>query len=526
MTSRSIPHHLAAIPITIIVAALAFGLCASASWAANRARPDFNGDGFADLAIGDPDEDLNVGQEAGLVHVVYGSAGGLTATNSQVWGLNSPGIQGTAAAFDLFGAALAWGDFDGDGFDDLAIGAFGQDVNSLDFAGAVHVLYGSPQGLRAVGDQVWTESSPGIVNVPHAEDEFGHALAAGDFDGDGFDDLAIGVWQKDIDAAVDGGAVHVLYGSHHGLRAAGNQFWNADRAGIVGQAQSGDLFGAALATGDFNGDGFADLAVGIPGRKISDADGAGAVQILYGSSQGLRAQHNQLWSQDSPGILRSSQALDGLGTKLAGGDFDGDGFADLAIALPNKDIGSSADAGGVMVLYGSPNGLKAHRNQFWCESSSGLPGAADPGDNFGAALAVGDFNGDGRDDLAIGITGKTIGAAAQAGAVLVLVGSHQGLRAAGAQLLSENTPGIQQTAQAGDEFGHALTAGDFNGNGRTDLAIGVPYKDVGGTADAGIVHVLFGRASGIGVSGDQVWDQETLGSGETSEVGDEFGDYM
>jgi len=428
--------------------------------------------------------------------------------------------------FDLLGVSLAWGDFDGDGFDDLAMGAFGEDVDGVDFAGAVHVLYGSPNGLRAIGDQRWTQNSSDIANDAEDSDQFGQALAAGDFDGDGFDDLAIGVWRQSIGGVDLAGAVHVLYGSHAGLRATNSQFWHQNRTGILGDAEYGDQFGGALAAGDFNGDGFADLAVGAPGQSINGHAGAGAVQVLYGSHNGLRASHNQIWSQDSPGIGGTAQDGDGFGTVLKRGDFNGDGFDDLAIGIPGKDVAGAIDSGAIAVIYGSESGLRTTADQQWSESTSGLSMVSDAGDNFGAAMAVGDFDHDGRDDLAIGIRNKTVDGVPAAGAVLVLFGTHHGLKSASHQLLTQNSPGIADAAEDTDRFGFSLSSADFDGDGFADLAIGVPYEDIDGVENAGAVQILFGKSTGLGVVGDQFLDQQIPGVGDEIEAGDEFGDYM
>jgi hypothetical protein len=134
-------------------------------------RADFNGDSRADLAIGAPREN----DASGVVHVLYGSPTGLTASGSQLWSQDSPGIAGVAEPFDQFGWALATGDFNGDGRTDLAVGAYSEN----DFAGVVQVLYGSPTGLTAAGSQLWSQDSPGIIGVAESTDFFGGALAAG-----------------------------------------------------------------------------------------------------------------------------------------------------------------------------------------------------------------------------------------------------------------------------------------------------------------------------------------------------------
>ena len=132
--------------------------------------------------------------------------------------------------------------------------------------------------------------------------QFASALASGDFNNDGFDDLALGVRGEDIGAVANAGAVNVLRGSGAGLTAAGDQIWHQDSAGILDVAESGDAFGSALAVGDFNNDGFDDLAVGAHDEDVGTVANAGALNVLRGSAAGLTAAGNQIWHQDSAGI--------------------------------------------------------------------------------------------------------------------------------------------------------------------------------------------------------------------------------
>src|SRR5690606_8314692 len=119
------------------------------------------------------------------------------------------------------------------------------------------------------------------------------------------------------------------------LDADGDQLWSQDSPGIDGIAEPGDGFGRSLTTGDFDDDGYADLAIGVP----SD-NGEGAVNIIYGSADGLDAAGDQRWTQDSAGVLGIAERFDSFGSSLAAGDLDGDGRDDLAIGVPGEDLDS------------------------------------------------------------------------------------------------------------------------------------------------------------------------------------------
>src|SRR5439155_3151172 len=175
----------------------------------------FNGDGFAALAVGVPGEDFSGLTDAGVVEVLLGSSSGLTSTGAALWSEDTSGVAGSAASSDQFGASLAAGDLNGDGFADLVVGAPGKTVSSDDLAGAAIVLYGSTGGLAAGGSELWSQDSSGIPNAAETDDHFAFAVATGDFNGDGFDDLAAGVPGENANGGTvpDGGMVSVIDGS-------------------------------------------------------------------------------------------------------------------------------------------------------------------------------------------------------------------------------------------------------------------------------------------------------------------------
>ncbi|MEO1373002.1 MAG: FG-GAP repeat protein [Cyanobacteria bacterium J06635_10] len=226
--------------------------------------------------------------DTGKVNVANGSYWGLTTTDSQLWQQNAfP--SGGDEDYDNFGYSLTKGDFNGDGYDDLAIGTPYEDLSTGEInSGKVNVLQGSHSGLTSHNSQLWTQDS-----FPSGGDEdyynFGYSLATGDFNGDGYDDLAIGTPYEDVDGIADVGKVNVLHGSYYGLTSVNSQLWTQDSFGVEGIAEEYDNFGASLTVDDFNGDGYDDLAIGVSGEDIGGISNSGAVNILYGSTNGLVA---------------------------------------------------------------------------------------------------------------------------------------------------------------------------------------------------------------------------------------------
>ena len=230
---------------------------------------------------------------------------------------------------------------------------------------------------------------------------FGSSVRAGDFNNDGFDDLAIGVPQQKISGEIRAGQVHIIYGSASGLHAsAGNldQIWHQNVPGIRGFAEAQDRFGDALGVADFNNDGFDDLAIGVQNESVFTIGLAGAANIIYGSANGLHASAgnpNQVWHQDKGGIFGIAEDNDRFASHLGVGDFNNDGFDDAAFGVDREDlaaacvVGDRCQAGQVNVIYGSLNGLHknaAHSNQVWHQDKGGIFGIAEANDNFGRGL--------------------------------------------------------------------------------------------------------------------------------------------
>jgi hypothetical protein len=571
--------------VSSVVASVLVAFAGAPAYAQGMASGDFNGDGHRDLAVGVPDEDVIARgvlvADAGAVHVLYGGASaGLTATGNELLYQGGPDILELAEKDDRFGYALAAGDFNGDGYDDLAVGVPGQSVGGDAGAGAVHVFRGSLEGLvrvvagvTIVADAVWNRDSASVLDTADPGDNFGGALTAGDFNGDTCDDLAIGVPFDDVAQASDAGSIHVLHGSTNGLVAADlattgvvnedDRVWHQDAGTISTVSEPGDRFGWVVAAGDFNGDGECDLAIGIPGESVGTGvepdpsagpQNAGAVLVLEGSSAGLTDIGNEAWHQARPnlaGLPDTAEAGDGFGYALAVGDFNGDGCDDLAIGVPFEDYefftAVFPDTGAIHVLYGDPAGeLQYGTDQIWDQDAATADGvvsdAREPGDAFGFSLAAGDLNGDGFADLTVGVPYEDLAtfdrASTNAGAMHVFYGrANDGVALAGTQFWHQDSPSVTDTTESGDLFSMSLAVGDFNGDGSADVAVGVPGEGVtaGGAfrEHAGAVNVLHGAIAGLRASDDagtvgideddQFWHQDSANVADGNDVHDHFG---
>ena len=303
------------------------------------------------------------------------------------------------------------------------------------------------------------------------------------------------------------------------VKVSKQQKISADSGGFNGSLDDGDQFGSAIADpGDLEADGVRDLAVGTPFKDDGGSD-KGAVWILFMDSDG-RVDQQQKISDNAGGFGGTISDDDLFGSALAGiSDLDGDGAFDLAVGVPGNDNGG-ADRGGVWILFLDAEG-KVRQKQKIADDTGGFGGGLDDDDRFGSAVAdIGDVNGDGIPDLAVGAPNDDDGSD-NAGAVWILFMKVDG-RVETKQKISMDAGRLNGNLEADDHFGAALAGiGDLDKNGIPDLAVGIPGDDNGGT-DRGGVFILFLDKEGKVLQKQKIAD-DTGGFGGGLDDDDRFG---
>ena len=469
---------------------------------------------------------------------------------SKFWDLDSAGTPSNTENFQYFGTAVSSGDYNNDGYEDLAVGIPGYDFFTLNNTGTVLILYGTANGLSGVNSQflfqTFVTSPPNVENDNgvEANDFFGTTLASGDFNCDGFVDLAVGTPDEDVTLVGDGGvsrdnvgAVNIFYGSASGfadngqgstflLQGTGTNFFS-------NMVSDGDKWGFSMAVGNFNydsnnGNQCMDLAISAPyedfGNNNSIVDG-GQVDVLFGSASGIDGSDRETISQNSAGVADSTESNDLFGYSLAAGNLGKTVVGiDLAVGVPGEKVNNLTDAGIVQVFYsdGENGFMTSVDDQIWSQDSSGVAGLSEAGDKFGSAVVIANFDGAAYADLAISATEEDLNSQGitNAGAVNVLYSTVNGLTSAGNQLFYQLNAGLQGDPQNQDRFGETLTAGDLNYDGVADLVVGVPSEAV----SSGAFHVIYGVSnSGLTTQNDDYF--ENSNGGDQLSISMAIGDF-
>jgi hypothetical protein len=408
-----------------------------------------------------------------------------------------------ASSYDLAGYSVSGiGDFNGDGYDDVIIGAYKSSPELRAYAGTSYVIFGSPGGFENI-DLLKLSPSQGFKIFGAAiEDNSGYSVSgAGNVNGDGYDDIIIGAWKADPNSKDLAGTSYVIFGK-------ADKFSDIDLISLD-LSQGFKIFGAAIEdysgfsvsdAGDFNGDGYDDIIIGVRDADPNSRDKAGISYIIFGKPSGLGNIDLANLNLSQGFKVLGAAGGDQSGQSVSGaGDVNGDGYADVVIGARYADPNSRAQAGTSYIIFGRESDF----NDIDLASlnlSQGFKvlGVAS-GDESGISVSsAGDVNKDGYDDIIIGARYADPNSRAQAGTSYIIFGRESGFNDIDLASLNLSQGFKALGAASGDNSGYSvLGAKDVNGDGYDDVIIGA-YKSFPQTrAYAGTSYVLFGGASGF-----------------------------
>ena len=468
---------------------------------------DVNGDGYADVIVGAIKFDAGDVDE-GAAFVFHGGPSGIGYRNSA---LADTFIEANQASSDLGKTVSGAGDINGDGYDDIVLGADLYDAGQTN-EGAIFVFHGSASGI-ASGSPATADTQ---LEGGQADALFGNDVStAGDVNGDGFSDIVVGAWLYNAGSS-DEGAAFVFHGSANGI--ASGTAPNVAAAQIESDQADAHLGIRVSGAGDVNGDGYSDLIVG---ADLFDAPlvDEGAAFVFYGSQSGIGSRT----PLSADAAIESDQAGAKMGLDVSGaGDVNGDGFADVIVGASEYSNGQGSE-GAAFVFHGGAQGT-GDRNP------SAADGQLESNQDFAqlglSVASAGDVNGDGYSDVVVGAIGYDAGEANE-GAAFIFHGSASGIT--GSDPLSAAT--LIESNQTGAQLGISVaSAGDVNGDGFADVVIGSRLYDAG-ELDEGAAFVFHGSSVGVvgtNPSNADAQIESNLASGElgisVSSAGDVNGD--
>ncbi|MDX1570430.1 MAG: integrin alpha [Xanthomonadales bacterium] len=441
---------------------------------------DVNGDGLGDVIIGGPFADPGGRNRAGESYVVFGKADNTPVSLADVAGGSGGFVMNGIDESDYAGRSVSGaGDVNGDGLDDVIIGAY----QAEDFGGQSYVVFGKVDGNPVELSDVALGNGGFLIVGIEPFDFSGRSVSgAGDVNGDGLDDLVIGAF-----GAEPGGESYVVFGKPDGDQVLLGNVASGIGGFVMRGVDQADFSGISVSgAGDVNNDGLHDVIVGNGGGDPGGNTAAGEAHVVFGKSDGTPVDLGDVATGKGGFVINGIDSGDSAGEAVSGaGDVNGDGFDDVIIGAYRGDPNGISDAGESFVVFGKVDGTPVELSDVAGGAGGFVINGAALSDSSGFAVSgTGDVNDDGLDDVLVGSPN-----ADPDGKVFVVFGKKDGMPVEASDLAADNGGFILNGASSDFSTGLSVSgAGDVNADGVSDMLIGATSFD-----RAGSTYVVFGK---------------------------------
>ena len=489
---------------------------------------DINGDGYDDFAIGAYwAEQSGYGRSAsGSTYVVFGKESDFSGAIdlSELDGSDGFRIDGESAD-DLSGYSVSASDINGDGYNDIIIGAYGADPNGYR-SGSTYVVFGKESGFSGTVDlsNIVRSGSGGVrIDGEHIGYYSGRSVSSGDVNGDGYDDIIIGAYGADSNV-YRSGSTYVVFGKADGPNGLNgtielSDLDDSDGFRINGESAN-DLSGRSVSASDINGDGYDDIIIGAYAAD-PNGDWSGAAYVVFGKESDFSRTIDLSELDGSDGFRIDGESAGDLSGRSvsSAGDINGDGYNDIIIGAYGADPNGVTSSGSTYVVFGKESGFSRTIDLSELDGSDGFRiDGENTGDWSGYSVSsAGDFNGDGYDDVIIGARNASLNGD-YSGSTYVVFGKESGFSRVIDLSELDGSDGFRIDGEsAGDRSGYSVSsAGDINDDGYDDIIIGAPRTD---DEIAGYSYVIYGLALATsGASGISATNRDPVFENEPTDL--------